>query len=286
MKRIAAAAGISLLAGIALGAWIGSDDGDQATVAGSDDGVPVPGAVTDRLLRLEQVLAEEREARIALEDSLAILFEEIERLDGVGVREAAQRQAEIASQRESRASERRGSRNEAEWMRTYQERRVGRMVEGGFSEDEARRLLQKESEAAFKSLQATWDAQRNGDPVNLLDASNSPQAILRSDIGDDAYARYLESQGQPTAIRITQVMSASPGSSIGFQAGDELVSYNGQRVFDVMDLRNQTMQGEPGEDVVIEVDRDGMRLQLIVPRGPIGFTGSGANIRGINRWGG
>lgn len=286
MKIVVAAAGISLLAGIALGAWFGSDDGDQASVAGSSDRVLAQGAAEDRLLRLEQIIAEEREARIALEDSLAILFEEIDRLDGVGVRQAAQRQAEIERQREARTSERSGSRNEAEWMRTYQERRVGRMVEGGFSEDEARRILEKESEAAFKSLQATWDAQRKGDPVNLLDASNSPQAILRSDIGDDAYARYLESQGQPTAIRITQVMSGSPGSSIGLQAGDELVTYNGQRVFDVMDLRNQTMQGEPGEDVVIEVDRDGMRLQLTVPRGPIGFTGSGANVRGISRWGG
>ena len=43
---------------------------------------------------------------------------------------------------------------------------------------------------------------------------------------------------------------------------------------------------EPGEDVVIEVERDGVRMQLTVPRGPIGITGSGANVRGLNWWGG
>jgi hypothetical protein len=52
------------------------------------------------------------------------------------------------------------------------------------------------------------------------------------------------------------------------------------------DLRNQTMQGEPGEDVVIEIDRDGMRMQLTLPRGPIGITGNGANVRGTSWWGG
>ena len=53
-----------------------------------------------------------------------------------------------------------------------------------------------------------------------------------------------------------------------------------------MELRNGTMQGQPGEDVVIEIERDGVRMQLALPRGPIGITASGANIRGMNWWGG
>ena len=52
------------------------------------------------------------------------------------------------------------------------------------------------------------------------------------------------------------------------------------------DLRRQTMQGEPGQNVVIEVERDGMRIQMSVPRGPIGFSGTGARVRGMNWWGG
>lgn len=288
MNRIIGAAVVSLLAGLALGAWIGGDgDGESASVPQADSaGFPEGATTEDRLLRLEQIISEERDARLALEDTLALLFDEIDRLDGARVGEAAQRQAEIEREREARASRRRESDNEADWMRNYQERRVGRMVEGGFSEDEARRILQKESEAAYKAMQASWEAQRSGDSDALFRGGNNPQAFLRDEIGDDAYARYLEAQGQPTSIRVTQVMSGSPGSSAGLQAGDQLVSYNGERVFNVSDLRNQTLQGDPGEDVVIEVDRDGMRIQLTVPRGPIGITGSGANVRGMNWWGG
>ena len=83
-----------------------------------------------------------------------------------------------------------------------------------------------------------------------------------------------------------EVLGGSPGSKIGLQPGDELVSYSGDRVFSIRDLRNGSMQGDPGEDVVIEIERDGTRMQLTVPRGPIGITGSGANLRSANWWGG
>ena len=288
MNRIALAVVISLLAGFAVGAWFSGDEPDSEQSARSRlaGDLPADASAEDRLLRLEQIISEEREARIALEDTLAMLFDEIERLEGAGDRALAQRRAEIESQREARVTERRSPRGSADWLQNYQDRRVGRMVEGGFAEDEARRILQKESEAAYKAMQATWEAQRNGETVDRFGAMNNPQTILRNEIGDDAYARYLEAQGQPTAITITQVMDSSPGSSAGLQMGDELVSYNGERVFNVVELRNQTMQGEPGEDVIIEIVRDGNRMQLTVPRGPIGIAGSGANIRGANWWGG
>ena len=156
----------------------------------------------------------------------------------------------------------------------------------GTSDEEARRALELESEASFKAMQLAWEAQRNGEAIDVMDVMSNPQSILRAEMGDDAYARYLEAQGQPTAIRITQVLGGSPGDSAGLQPGDELVSYNGERVFSVMELRNGTMQGQPGEDVVIEIERDGVRMQLTLPRGPIGITGSGANIRGMSWWGG
>lgn len=288
MNKIAIAVALSILAGFAAGAWFGGDapEGERSSAAAGDQVLPEDVSAEDRLLRLEQVIAEERDARIALEDTLAMLFEEIERLEGAGDRAATERRAEAERQRESRANDRRPSLRDGDWMQNYQERRVGRMVEGGFSEDEARRILQQESEASYKAMQAAWEAQRNGEAIDPFSARNNPQSILRAELGDDAYARYLEAQGQPTAISVTQVLGGSPGSSAGLQAGDQLVSYNGERVFNVSDLRNQTMQGEPGEDVVIEVDRDGMRMQLTIPRGPIGITGSGANIRGMNWWGG
>lgn len=285
MNRIALAIVVSLLAGFAVGAWIGGEGATSSHSLQQADTVALPESASDedRLARLERIVGEEREARIALEDTLAILFEEIERIEGSGNRAVADRR-ESAERVRAAASE--PSAGTRDWITRYQERRVGRMVEGGFSEDEARRILQQESEAQYKAMQAAWEAQRNGETFDRFASMNSTQSILRSEIGDDAYARYLEVQGQPTAVNVTQVLGGSPGTRAGMQAGDQVVSYNGARVFSMSDLRNQTMQGEPGEEVVIEIDRDGMRMQLTVPRGPIGITGNGANVRGTSWWGG
>lgn len=288
MNKVALAIVISLLAGFAVGAWVSgeeatSDDLQEPTLAGA---LPEGASTEDRLARLEQIIGEEREARIALEDTLAMLFEEIERLEGSGSGAVAERREAAAREREVREAESRPSVGSRDWITRYQERRVSRMVEGGFPEDQARLILEQESEAQYKAMQAAWEAQRNGETLDRFAATNSTQSILRAEIGDDAYARYLAVQGQPTAINVTQVLSGSPGTSAGLQSGDQVVSYNGERVFSMSDLRNQTLQGEPGEEVVIEIDRDGMRMQLTVPRGPIGITGNGASVRGTRWWGG
>lgn len=292
MKIIALAVAISLVAGFAVGAWVGGDEPTAAGPAGATSlgDLPTDASTADRLARLEQVLADERNARIALEDTLAMLFDEIERLEGQDARaeEAQRAQAEIEARaaREARANERRSSRSRADMLRLYEDSRVARLIDGGFAEDEARRILQLESEASFKALQAAWEAQRSGESLSPLGATGNSQSILRSEIGDDAYARYLEAQGQPTAIEVTQVLDGSPGGRAGLLPGDQIVRYNGERLFNVVDLRNLTMQGNPGEDVVIEINRDGTRMQLTLPRGPVGITGSGASVRGLNWWGG
>jgi len=288
MPRIALVLCAALLVAIGLGTLVSGLDRTQERPAApiAVDGPAAATSLDERLQDLEQALADEREARIALEDTLAMLFEELDRLEGTDERAAARLQAAAENERQARVVERRGQRNEADWVRSYQERRVATLIEGGFSDQEARRALQLESEASFKAMQRAWEAQRNGEANDVMDAMSDPQSILRAEMGDDTYARYLAAQGQPTAIRITQVLGGSPGNNAGLQAGDELVSYNGERVFNVMELRNGTMQGQPGEDVVIEIERDGVRMQLTLPRGPIGITGSGANIRGMNWWGG
>ncbi len=287
MNKVAAAVVFSLLAGFAVGAWFSSDklaDDRPLTPVVPGGALPEDASAEDRIARLERIINEERDARIALEDTLAMLFEEIERLEGLRNRAAVEQQE--AARREVRDLDRRNSIGSRDWITRYQERRVSRMVEGGFSEDEARRILQQESEAQFKAMQLAWEAERNGEVIDRFSSANSTQGVLRSEIGDDAYVRYLEVQGQPTSISITQVLSNSPATSAGLQAGDQLVSYGGERVFSMSDVRNLTMQGEPGTDVVIEIERDGTRMQLTVPRGPIGITGNGANIRGSGWWGG
>lgn len=287
MSRIIAAIAISLVAGFALGAWVAADEAEtgEYAPAGPTAGTPeMPGPLDERLLSLEQVIAEEREARLIIEEQLQMLTAAIERIGSGGSGVAAARAAEAADQQRPR--QRRAQQDIASQMQRYQDRRLRLMIDGGFSEDEARRVLRQESEAQFKAMQAAHDAQRRGESLDPLSTMNGPQSILRAELGDDAYARYLEVQGQPTAIQITQVLDGSPGRQAGLQPGDQMVSYNGERVFSVAELRELTMQGTPGEDVVVEIDRNGVRMQLNLQRGPVGVTASGANMRTMNWWGG
>ncbi|MDJ0749086.1 MAG: PDZ domain-containing protein [Woeseiaceae bacterium] len=290
MSRIVGAIVISLLAGLAIGALLGNGDLPASPTNEPSDNPQMPGvdaSVEERIAYLEQVVVQERDARIALEDTLAALFQDLERLESAD-RRAVSARNEADRQREERQAtqSRRGARNDADWLARYRERRIGRLVEGGFTEDEARRTLELESQVAFTALQSSWEAQRSGDPLDPFSAGLDPQTLIRKELGDAAFERYLTAQGQPTSIGISQVYSGSPGSEAGLQAGDRLVSYDGERVYSMTELRRQTMQGAPGENVVLEVERDGMRIQLSVPRGPIGITGNGARVRGMNWWGG
>ena len=52
------------------------------------------------------------------------------------------------------------------------------------------------------------------------------------------------------------------------------ISYGGQRVFSVQDLIAYETRGQGGETVTMELIRDGRRVQIYVPRGPLGFMPS------------
>lgn len=289
MSRIIAAITISLIAGFAAAVWLMRDGpaGEFESQTNLDAGTRQSSAtIEERLLSIEQVTAEEREARLILEDQLQALIEEIERIDAAGPRVIADQAAAADDATARRQPEQRARRDFVSVVRNFQERRLNDLVEGGFSEDEARRILKQESEAQYKAMQAAHDAQRRGDVVDSLSAMSRPQSLLRSELGDADYERYLQAQGQATSIQVTRVLDSSPGSLAGLQAGDQIVSYDGERVFDVNELRELTLQGRAGEDVVIEIERDGVRMQLNVPRGPVGINGTGAGVRRMNWWGG
>ena len=39
------------------------------------------------------------------------------------------------------------------------------------------------------------------------------------------------------------------------------------------DLMQQAIQGEPGQNVVVDIVRDGVHMQVVMPRGPLGVYG-------------
>jgi S1-C subfamily serine protease len=81
-------------------------------------------------------------------------------------------------------------------------------------------------------------------------------------------------------VGVQNVLASSPAERSGLKPGDEVVAYDGKRVFDIRDLNALTYAGTAGESVSVSVRRDGQTLQLTMPRGPLGITSGGPGFRG------
>lgn len=272
MKKVYAVAAVSLAAGIAAAAIVLSATEPEPLRVANDIASTYfdQSAATDERIRaLEVAVDEERQARQLLEDELLVLIAEVERLS-----EASEASEDVQSVRlidESRAAEffrqSRGDRSDAG--------RANALVEAGFTLARAEWIVQRESELLVDSLQARFDAQRTGDMQAMFAAGNLAESTLREELGDAQYVQYLEANNRPTAVDVGRVLPSSAGHRAGLQSGDQIVSYDGQRVFSYSDLNNQTFSGEPGQSVVVDILRDGMPMQIVMPRGPIGVESRG-----------
>jgi serine protease Do len=74
---------------------------------------------------------------------------------------------------------------------------------------------------------------------------------------------------------VRQVVENSQAEFAGVKSGDEIVAYNGQRVFDMNELAALIQQAEAGESVPLEMIRDGRLIQVYVDAGPIGINSAG-----------
>lgn len=272
MKSAYIIAGAGLVAGFAIAATVfkGAEPepapaSDASTAAYFDQ----EAAAEDRIRALEQAVAQERSARQLLEEELQILFAEVDEL-----RESGTGAEERASVSPEPAAAERQIRLVGEGRRGYSESdRADRLVEAGFSPARAEWILQREAELTMEAMQARFEAQRSGDMQAMFDAARQGTSGLRAELGDTEYERYLEAYGRPTTVSVRRVLESSPGQRAGLRPGDEIVSYAGQRVFSYDELSGELLQGQPGESVVVDIFREGMPMQVIIPRGPIGIEG-------------
>jgi hypothetical protein len=271
-----------LVAGLLIAFWVAPGSAppvaDSVEVLGPSRTEPARAtsdASAARLAALENALASEGEQRAALEariEELAAQLEAVEQrqasaggpptfaagADGVSP-------AAVAEMRERFRRDPNARNEEAE--RRFTEQLIGE----GFAPDRAEWIIRRTEELRMQALQAQYDAQRGGRPVAPVAGEQS----LRAELGEADYERYLRAYGRPTAIPVRDVLASSPAERSGLQPGDEIVAYAGKRVFDMRELNALTLEGTPGESVVLEVRRDGQNVQLVMPRGPIGITGGG-----------
>ena len=93
---------------------------------------------------------------------------------------------------------------------------------------------------------------------------------LRSELGEDTYDKFLYSMGQPNRVAVVSVIEGSPAAIANVSPNDTIFAYAGNRIYTPDELRQATTEGVAGEMVPVMVWREGVAMELLVPRGPLG----------------
>ena len=135
------------------------------------------------------------------------------------------------------------------------------LVAAGFTQDRAEWILDR-----FDDLLR----ERAEELASVEGYARSPKGLLRKELGDLEFEKVLTAIGEPAAVRVNVVYENSPAAIAGLMNNDRIVSYDGQRVFDSREVNDLALQGRINEGVIVEVLRDDIPMQLVIPRGPLG----------------
>ena len=100
----------------------------------------------------------------------------------------------------------------------------------------------------------------------IADRSNA----LRSELNDKEYDAYLYAAGRSNRVIVESVLSNSPASNAGIQAGDVILTYDNQRIYSWTDLTGATSKGAANSTVAVTIVRNDQQQQVYLPRGPLG----------------
>ena len=265
MMKLVLVGVLGLFGGIALAVIALDKVPTGATFRTSNEGGPSASmaGIESRLLALEEALAAEQSARQLLEEQLFSLIDTAIETSDAAAESAQQTGGEPqVSPWEGRYSRRSESR----------EARAERLVEAGFDEATADWILTRESELQMQELRMRYEARRNVGVVSFQQTDQLRGQLIEQ-LGDAGYERYLVANGQSLHVSVASVLDSSPAQSAGLHPGDQIVSYGGARVYNMYELTQEIVRGVPDERVVVEFLREGVPMQAVLPRGPVGITG-------------
>jgi|MEHZ01.4.fsa_nt_MEHZ011186926.1_12 hypothetical protein len=247
------------------------------------------GNLEQRMAYLEDAVVSERQSRIKLEEEVADLHKRNQELaeliaavpvggqnfprlseDGTPV--------DIDSIREQFAERRNVSDED------IATRQIANLVEAGFDEFQAEEIMRMTEEVQMDMLNARYEATQNDERFDAGAAQLEATQNFRESLGDTDYEKYLVATNQSTSVNIRNVLESSPAQSAGLLSGDEIISYNGERVYSNNDLTRLSSSADISGNVLVEVMRDGLPTSVSMPVGPIGITSGGG--RGGNQGGG
>jgi membrane-associated protease RseP (regulator of RpoE activity) len=145
----------------------------------------------------------------------------------------------------------------------------------GVHPDTADEILGRLSRREFRKLELQNLIRRRDIPdkrayIEELSELNREPLSLRTELGDEAYDSYLLARGQPNRVQVASVMPGSPAEANGIHAGDIILRYGGAMIFTWQDLHEATTGGAFGSFANIELERDGIPMNIVVPRGVLG----------------
>jgi C-terminal processing protease CtpA/Prc len=175
---------------------------------------------------------------------------------------------------------------EAEALQEENEERsaLAPFLEAGFDPARAEYVKQLQDDLVLQRLYLRDQAEREGwlrTPRyrDAMEALNAREQGLRAELGTQDYDRYLYAIGQPNRVLVGDVLENGPAQLAGIQAGDAILSYGGERIYDASTLVRETRDGSGGMSTAVEIERDGQTQVVYVPRGPLGINLRVARVR-------
>jgi hypothetical protein len=145
------------------------------------------------------------------------------------------------------------------------------LVSAGFGSGAARDLRQR-FEALTLAQQYLRNQARQEEGAAALELGRK----LKQEIGEDAYSYMLWSGGSPNRVVVQDVLPGSTASRVALQPGDVVMRYDGERIFEMDELRASVLQPSVQKSADLEILRAGQLLKISVPRGILGISVGGS----------
>jgi membrane-associated protease RseP (regulator of RpoE activity) len=150
-----------------------------------------------------------------------------------------------------------------------------RLAAAGLPERDVAELHDLFEEVELDRLYLQNQAQREGWPrgrlATELAALDERLLSVRKDYGEEAYDWFLYAAGRSNRVVVEGVLGGSAAAEAGLRTGDVILSYDGERIFKPGTLVEGTLAGRLNETVEVVVLRGGERVEVTVPRGPLGL---------------
>jgi hypothetical protein len=258
--RVAAAGVAGLVLGLATGLLLRGDG--EPTPAPAPAARDVAAAAPPGLGALREELARERAAREALQADVDELRDAVLEWTALPPEAPGSEQADSALARDEEAARH----DDSPWFD------ADALLETGLAAPEVERLRERFAEHELAELFLRDRAAREGwlQKPGYRQALREMREEFRADIGEEDYDRMLYAAGRQNRVRIVDVLPDSPAQRAGLAAGDVVVSYAGERMFEILPLTQATRGGNPGDPTEIRYVRNGEEQRVYVPRGPLG----------------